>query len=211
MSQETLSPQNQALWRETARYLRHTEGIRNALKWAHQNPMELEKRLEEFDVVLATLNYHYPENLDPNRYAGVIAFRNHAGGATLPSLSDLFLKGKKGRNDDVAKQYESQGPLYPTIQYSFEQIASLIKERNWQFPHQLTDNPNLLISALLIEGYGVFVEKYLKKEDLARTFVIAFEEILYSFHQEGSTLYPDIRFSPTIAQELNNPPDVQSL
>lgn len=75
---------------------------------------------------------------------------------------------------------------------TFRDMARFTHQGEWRFPNEVT-NTERLISAFLIEGYALFMEKlYGDPRDLpARRFVLAIEEILWNKFQ-GSKLLADV-------------------
>lgn len=74
---------------------------------------------------------------------------------------------------------------------TFPNTAGLIRNGTWGYLKEIED-PGKIVSALLIEGYGLYLEEVYQKRGLARTFVIAFEEVLGTEYP-NSSLFRDIR------------------
>ncbi len=103
--------------------------------------------------------------------------------------------------------------LWPMHRYmvgeTFKDVASKIKSNEWQFPRQTT-NPWQLISGLLIEGYGLYTGKMTGKPESTRSFVLAYEEVLWK-SQPNSRILSDVLpwmieesgdFAPNISRAL---------
>ena len=71
-------------------------------------------------------------------------------------------------------------------------------------------DPKVLTSALLIEGYGLFLERLYDAPGLARNFVLGFEEVLWNKFKKSRFLKDVLpwmieerdAFSPKMSQEL---------
>lgn len=185
---------------EAAKNLRGTENIRKALLWIKHNPEGLRIRIQEFDLVCEDLNSLFSSTQDSGRFGNVISLKEKLSGNKVLKLSEL------------TGGLKTDGPVpLSTIEDTFKDIDQLTKTGEWRFPTSIIDNPNQLASALLIEGYGLLLEKHFGKKDLARSFVLSFEEVLWSNHKSFETL-KDVQpwmveeasdFSPEITNELN--------
>lgn len=184
---------------EAAKNLRGTENIRKALLWIKHNPEGLRNRIKEFDLVCEDINSLFSSTQDSGRFGNVISLKEKLSGNKVLKLSELT--GGLKTDESV--------PL-STIEDAFKDIDQLTKSGEWRFPTSIIDNPNQLASALLIEGYGLLLEKHFGKKGLARVFVLSFEEVLWSNHKDFETLR-DVKpwmveeandFSPEIAKEL---------
>lgn len=184
---------------EAVKHLRGTENIRKALLWIKHNPEGLRSRIEEFDLVCEDMNFLFSSTQDSDRFGNVIYLKEKLSGSKVLKLSELT--GGLKTDESV--------PL-STIEDTFKDIDQLTKSGEWKFPTSIIDNPNQLATALLIEGYGLLLEKHFGKKDLARSFVLSFEEVLWSNHKDSKTL-GDVKpwmieeandFSPKITKEL---------
>lgn len=185
---------------EAAKNLRGTENIRKALLWIKHNPEGLRNRINEFDLVCEDMNSLFSSTQDNGRFGNVISLKEKLSGNKVLKLSEL------------TGGLKADGPIpLSTIEDTFKDIDQLTKTGEWKFPTSIIDNPNQLASALLIEGYGLLLEKHFGKKGLARVFVLSFEEVLWSNHKDFETLR-DVKpwmveeandFSPEMTNELN--------
>lgn len=175
---ETHSILSRGLQFEAASHLRGTDNMRRVLLWAKASPEEFSTRLLEFDINLVALKHFQPA--DPDLDRDVIALHNLLGDERLTTLTGLSLIARDAHPDE--QRYQT------SIQNTFSQIAQHVSTHEWQFPTDITDNPGKVVSGLLIEGYGLYLENYLQKPGTARTFVLAFERVLFTKHPESKLL-----------------------
>lgn len=192
---------------EAKNRLSETENVDNALHWIRNNPESLTKRISEFDQTTGSLNdllQTDAESIDPGRYSNVIKLKGQLPeSGQLPTM-DRLVKESNPR-------FEGKRTIeYDVIESVYKEMDRLIKEKEWQFPTQTANAPNIIASGLLIEGYGLLLEKHLDTEDLARTYVLAFEEVLFE-NYHNSELLEDVApwmledisdFSPIVSDKL---------
>lgn len=194
---------------------RQHETIRQALAWFKEKPEEFKERVGEIDSVISALNgiMKKPE-IDENNFHDVKILRKMLDGKPLPTLEGLA-KLQRLSSATMGKR--------PRILAAIEETITEIKEGLppggvWSWVTEIKDNPNKLGFGLLIEAYGRLWEKYYwqgketeRQPGLKRTFVLAFEEVLFTNFRESKLLgdiidwmreeYTD--FPPLIANELN--------
>lgn len=163
-----------------------------------QNPKLLRRQVKEFDAIIKSLNKERLEGPYPDSYRNVILLNQMIGAMPLPTLTELVLEHPQ----------ENVKPAHFTI----EEIQQKINTHEWEFPHTV-DNPEQLAAGLLIEGYGLDMVRRYKRPEVARQFVLAFEEILYDhFKLKRSSLKSAVLpwmveergdFSPNIQKELD--------
>ncbi len=71
---------------------------------------------------------------------------------------------------------------------AFDQTAQKIKLGEWEFANTQND-PGILTSGLMIEGYGLFLAELYNKPELAQDFVLGFEEVLWNEFQGCQMLH----------------------
>lgn len=172
---------DRALRFEAARHLRGTENIRSALLWISRNPDALQERVTEFDRACQLLNSVLGASLDftyyiRGNYQGVIDLQEALQGQPISPLRHLV------RDDQTSTEFAYQ---------TFHEIQTKIISGEWEFPKKVTD-PQKLVSAMLIEGYGLFLEKKHNTPGLARKFIVAFEEVLWNEYQ-GSKILNEVQ------------------
>lgn len=198
---------DRALRYEAATRLGDIDNLRSAALWISQNPQGLSTRVQEFEEAIGVLNQMIIDpNLDAAFYQNVGRLKGlmlYAGDTPL-TLQEAFEMHDSFRSGD---DYESMGDY---VQGAFEKIKQKTVSGEWQFPHEITDNPNQLASAMLIEGYGVFIEDFEEVPGYARNFVLALEEVLLT-HDPNSRLLKDVigwmkeesaDFSPEMAAQI---------
>ncbi|HSX40242.1 MAG TPA: hypothetical protein VLF68_01375 [Candidatus Saccharimonadales bacterium] len=179
-----------SLWIDASVYFDVNAHLRRSLRWIEQNPLGYEKRVAEFEDTYRNFStlLQDPET-DPFYYGNVLKFRDRfTPTGTFPlSLYDAVTicraLRQTGRQEDDA--------FLMTVHETFEEIQGKIESNEWGFPNNII-NPNQLASAMLIEGFGVFMEhEYaFAGAGVGRDFVLAFEEVLL-MHGEGTDLLHD--------------------
>lgn len=131
---------------------------RNRRLWAY--------RVEEFHEAAIDLNWL----VDSRYYLSEYLYRDV-----------LTLRENLNQPPPLITQFKDQDPahLREYLYGTFADIQGFIDSGQWQFPGQV-NNPLQLASGLLIEGYGHLVGKFYDRPDLARTTVLAVEEILFN-------------------------------
>lgn len=204
MSQEDNYVPDRLVRLQTAKTMRHHEGIRNALGWYRENPQGLYTRIEEFDSVLTTLNQRMGENnLDSSKYHHADKLQGMLGERKLPTIEDLYKLVQT--KEDLTK---SDFVLVDQIGKTFNKIDELI-HGDWSYANKLS--PQQTASALLIEGYGLMLEEFYNIEGLRGVIVEAVKEELVFNHKNGILLSDVLgwieeeaeeRFSPEIQAEI---------
>ncbi len=199
-------PVDRVLRSTAIHYFRDIPNVVLGLLLISENPEPFQKRVILFDEVLNHLNFLRREAvwepIDPDYYRDVIELNRVLGDQPLPALKELV------------GLCEAQGNL---IEKVFTEIKRKVARKKWKFPTQVKD-PNLLASGFLIEGYGLFAERYFRKRGLAKTCVLGFEAALlaqarYAEENPPIDLFEDIlpwmleekdNFPPSVKQELEN-------
>lgn len=169
---------------EATRGLRQTNNVRDALQWISRNPEGFATRVSEFEDTIGAMNdLMLGDAIDARRYGSVAALRGFfVEGEPISTPSDLVTLYDDWREYG---EYEETGRV---MQSFFPKIHNIIATHQWEFPTQITDNPNKLASGLLIEGYGQLMEDLYEKPGLARKFVLGFEEVLISQRPDAAIL-----------------------
>lgn len=175
---------------EAAHHLSGIPNVRGALLEFGKNPEVFSDRVTEFGQTLGTMNTLLRgSDLDANTFGKLVELRSCLPVLRFPALGEAGVG---------------------SIQDTFLTLRQKITSGEWEFPTQIMDNPNHLASGLLIKGYGLFLERIYKQEDLARKFVLAFKEFIYNTHPE-SLIVGDVvkgmraeadEFSPGTADRL---------
>ncbi|MBI1919183.1 hypothetical protein HYS29_01190 [Candidatus Microgenomates bacterium] len=174
-------------------------GTKSALDFFDNNPSELESRVNEFEVIIWGLNslLIFPST-DFSVFINVGNLREMMPPqSAIPSLADIYSERRR------------RSRTRALVARSLEEIEQNAANGEWQFP-RIDPQPGRQASGLLIEGFGLFLEKYYNKPGLARTFVLAFEEVVLT-HLPGSRILEDVlewmiedreHFSPAIQEML---------
>lgn len=181
-----------------------------ALNMIHQDPSILGDRGSEFDEVLNRLNYRLqvPEYIkDPNLYPNIALLRDIIGGIQLTDFSigvvsdDFFNKRRTYGGSETFKNAED----------TFVEVAKLISKGNWDYINNIED-PKVAVSALLIEGWGLFFEKNSGIKGIRPIFVRAFEEEM-GYEYTNKNLWKDVKdwvieekkmFSPRFIKKISS-------
>lgn len=169
-----------------------------ALRFFDRNPQVLSRRVEELDVVIAGMNGLLTAR--PSRdgvFINLENFREAIGpGACIPTLVELqgrFLDGEADTQN--------------LIEATFNDMEQEIANGSLNLPPA----PELA-SILLLQGYGLLLEKHFKINGLRALFVLACEEVLVT-KLSGSKLLEDMLdqmlghkelFSPQVQEKLNS-------
>ena len=176
--------------------------IASALAEVRANPGPYQRRVNEFHAVLDRLNQIQASGEvlgEGYMFADTFTSYDALPDKTFPTPQWIF------QNRD--KAFDLTG----AAEDGFLDMRRAIKDREWKFPHEVTD-PNVLTSALLIEGYGKFYEALTWEPGDARKFVLGFEEVLWNEFRD-SELLKDVlpwmieereKFSPKMQEELNH-------
>lgn len=200
---------DRALRHEFATKVGRTENLRSAQLWIRRHPEGLETRVVEFEDAMQTLTGLMNDSeLDKSKFKNVAALQDQM---RYEEDTPLTL----GETFNMYARYLIDGD-YDTVPEHMNNTFSLIDKKitsgDWQFPHQITDNPNQLASALLLEGYGIFLEEFEGKKGYARNFVLAMEEVLTAEFPDSSLL-SDVAgwikeekddFSPEVIDQLED-------
>lgn len=169
--------------------------VANALLEIKTDPTEFRSRFFEFEYALGLVNSSIRNGVRRDLYPNLAKTRRIMRNYRIPT-PDLAVR----RGDRL---------LFRASNEAFKRINTAIREGEWQFPHTVQD-PNVLTSALLIEGYGQFLEDFYRKPGLARSFVLGFEEVLWD-QMRDSKILADVLpwmkeeaadFSPKMQSEL---------
>ncbi|MDP3988434.1 MAG: hypothetical protein Q8P80_04815 [Candidatus Levybacteria bacterium] len=191
------------LWYEGAKHFGDIKNIRSVLLHARHNLKEHKnfnpdyiQRIQEFKETIDILNNFFSqESIDNSKYKNLADLKdtfkpigNHNGSIvplkliTPEEVQDIYTDPYKRRVYSVIT--EAVDPF-------FAKLHEIVVKKEWEFPTEITDNPNKVISGMLIEGYGLFLEDFYKKEGLQRKFVLAFEEVLV-LHKPESKILSDV-------------------
>lgn len=168
-------------------HLSSTPSVRDALNQFRGNPENFNVRISEFDSVCqALIDVVSERKISTSDYYNCLMLKTELRDQPIPTLSQV-----------INSQYRN--PLRKGVSV-FKEINLLIHSGKWEFPTQVKD-PNQLVSGLLIEGYGLFLERLYEMPGLSRKFVLAFEEVLWNKFQ-GSNLLKDVL--PWMIEENNS-------
>jgi hypothetical protein len=161
-----------------------------ALNMIRQDPSILEDRGRDFDEILNRLNYRLqlPEYIkEPNLYPNIALLRDIIRGTQLTDFSigrmsdDFFNKRQPFGGSETFKNAED----------TFVEVAKLISKGNWDYINNIED-PRVAVSALLIEGWGLFFEKNSGIDGIRPIFVRAFEEEM-GYEYTDRNLWKDVK------------------
>jgi len=154
-------------------YLGAVPNIRKATAEIRTDPGSFEVRVLEFHECLNTLSRVISSEVDRMNYFNVVALRNEFDGKHLPTPESIV------RDRDRS--------AIAVAQDTFREIRQRTTQNEWQFPNEVEEQGKLT-SGLLIEGYGLFLEKLYDNPRLSRLFVLAFEEVLWNEFQSSNLL-----------------------
>lgn len=176
--------------------------IKEEIRWINESSLEFRQRIGEFDDNLVALNriLSYSQ-VNPEYFRDVIALKGLLPEnirKSLPTLQELvFLCQSKGQGE------AAESPIIKAIEGAFEEIHKHIQSRAWRPPTSKSVYPYLRTSKLIIDTYGIFLEKWSQRAGLANIFSLAFEEVLFT-RSPDSALFKDIL--PWMFQRLSDYP-----
>jgi len=182
--------------RGTKAYLNDIPNVSSALTEFNANPGEFNARVKEFTTVLVAFNMTtcLESNLGAE-YLNVLQYRRAMGRYPVPMPQSILSDHNRYFLHIAAE--------------TLVDINLKTKKGEWKFPTEVKD-PKVLTSALLIEGYGLFLERLYDAPGLARNFVLGFEEVLWNKFKKSRFLKDVLpwmieerdAFSPKMSQEL---------
>lgn len=195
---------SRALRFETSRHLHGIGNIRRNLLWIKHHDYELGVRLREFDETIGRMGDLLQRGVDPETHGNLIALRvDMATNLLPPKLGELVDRHRASRT--------LGDPLPEQIEQTYSGIKEKITTGKWKFSTEIIDNPGKIASGLLIEGYGLFLVNFYNSRPLiARSFVLGFEEVLFTDFKNSYMLRDVIGwmkedaddFSPRVRNEL---------
>ncbi len=206
MATEKLSPIRH-LEHLALRSFRNTDpSIRNSLAEISGFPELMEDRIYEFDQTLQRLELliERPDCIaerDQGNYQNLTRLRELLGGQAFSSrlrkspelqvFSEFGIGRLSFQSQFNKNPSEELARVLSEADNTFAAIADKIKNGEWDYLKDV-DNPGVFISALLIEGYGLFFERYYEIKGLRTIFVRAFEEVLGTEYDQAS-LWKDVK------------------
>lgn len=196
---------------EARRFLGKVPNIASALTSINENPDIYRARIQEFQLALGfmvtDLVFHVEdEELGISSKIEADKFTNALGLISSKSAVDHMLVSNPR---EFLWWSNDTNEVVSAARYTFLDIRGKVESEEWEFPTAVTD-PKVLTSALLIEGYGLFLEKITGVEGTARRFVLGFEEVLWNRMRDSEMLNDVLPwiieersdFSPSMAIEL---------
>lgn len=171
-------------------HLSDIPNVSQALTEIDVNPGEYNLRIREFDIAIAAFNLLVDAESNPGEeYLNLLRVRRTVDGYPLPTFQSALRSLLR----------DGDRHIFSAAAETFADINTKTETGEWKFPSEVTD-PNRLTSALLIEGYGLFLERLYNKPGLARSFVLGFEEVLWN-RLRGSKILKDVL--PWMIEEHN--------
>lgn len=174
--------------------------IKDTLEAVSGDPPLLAARGRQFDEVLNQLSYYLVAHdgvRNPELYPNVAALREQVGGVWLSekgigTLSEGYQRARRSNDEEIR--------TFQIAENTFKEVAGLITNGDWNYVNGIED-PGVRISALLIEGWGLFLERVTEIEGIRPIFVRAFEEVLGSDYPK-SDLWKDV--CPWVLEERDS-------
>lgn len=150
-------------------------------------------RIEDMDRALHTLNgmLHSEKPLD-DRYKNVIELQTRLSehsyrDGTVPHF--ITFKELRKTVEATDKNVLHQQPIHNNVIRTLAFIRKYIRDNQWNFPTQITDNPTQVFAGMIIEGYGELVSQQFNDRSLARPTVLAIEEVLWDSYRDSDLLH----------------------
>jgi len=197
---KTLEPQRHLLMM-VARNMRDVPRIREALGEVSDSPDTLFDRAFNFDQTLIRLSWYLacPDQINsPELCPNLAALREQVGQVWLSDFGIATLSHAHQNSQDGLQDNELSKAI-SVAEETFGLIANLIASGEWGYVNSI-DDLGVLISALLIEGYGLFLEERTGIEGISPIFVRAFEEVL-AFDYPKTELWQDVK--PWVLEEAD--------
>lgn len=179
------------------RTMRTIEPIRDALELTKSNPEQLGERGFIFDSALAILQSFLLSPKDVQKestYSNLEKLRDMNIPNSVFGNSISWLSAKYQGIDEIpisSEEASNNAVLYATAEQTFSIVADRIKSGEWSYVNDIKDS-GVVISALLIEGWGEFLESLTQIEGVRPIFVRALEEVLGTDFSD-SALWRDVK------------------
>lgn len=200
MTEETLSPDRHLRYL-AVKHLRNADpSIRRVLQEIKVKPKLIVERGCDFDQALLRLEFsmNFPDEFiaeqDRDKYKNLATLREELEGQELSNLSIVEMSQESQTNKSPSEKIVK---ALTGSEDTLAAIADLIKSNEWGYLKEIGD-PGMVISALLIEGYGLFLERHYEIKGLRPVFVRAFEEIL-GVEYSDSPLWQEVK--PWVIEE----------
>lgn len=188
--------------------------IRSLLSDIAANPDEYVSRIETFDNAILTLN-GLVGTLGLNRewFKNIAELQGtlseHQIHGTIPHFPRL--QTLRTISEEMERDTTKHPPGIYAIRHTISTVHGYVRSGEWSFPTTITNNPKQVFSGMVIEGYAELMAQFFNDRRLARTTVLALEEVLLDTYR-GSDLLADVLpwmqeeasdFSPGIEKVLH--------
>lgn len=185
--------------------------IIQAHNWIKTNRTPFAQRVVEFDQVTSRINKILKRPvIDLDSFGNI-----HQLGRNLGNIRRLMTLQELTTNIyPLARKVSGGEPgLSEYVDSTFSKVCQLVKPNGeWAYLEELAADPLKMASAMLIEGYAIFLATMHNNISTRRSFVLGFEEMLF-VHFPKSKLLADVidwmreesaDFSPAIQKRLRN-------
>ncbi|MBI2430713.1 MAG: hypothetical protein HYV39_01715 [Candidatus Levybacteria bacterium] len=178
---------------EATMHLRGNENIRRALRFFSVREEGFAMRVGEFENVCQRLGslIEGEDIIDPMIYKNVSKLKSMVGSREAPKTLIESIEKCEGLRE--AGEYGETDRIANALSLTNQKISS----GEWPFVQQITDDPNKLASAVLIEGFGIYTEKLMNEPEqsgMERTVVLALEEVLLENYPNSALLQDVVGF-----------------
>lgn len=161
------SPDTAILDQAAFSFRRSPEAL-GAVRWLKENDQDFKNLVHGFDMIIHEMNRLKSDEGINDYYYGSVDRLNKQVSGDLPTLTKLA---------EAASQTEKPDIL-ATIMETFAEVGGgLPAGESWNWAAK--EEPVVMASALLIEGYGLMLAKHYGDEGIKRNFVLGFEETGY--------------------------------
>jgi len=181
----------------TAKHLKRHENVCGAIGELTRSPEIMQTRVNEFEKCLSAMKTYI--NGDPLERGSQRSILTSGNFKNLLAFRENYHDLELGSITIASHMSADGGRVSEMVNSTFEAIARYANSGEWEFVTKTTDSCKL-VSGLLIEGYGELLEQIHEKQGLARSFVLAFEEVLVIDFPD-SKMFKDIK--PWMIAERN--------
>ena len=173
------------------------------LQWSRDRADAFGVRLEEFETARQTFNQLLSlptPDIDAQYYKNLLFLKGLVGSDEFLSW-DLIIS--------ACGQEDEKGYLHKTETETFALMRQKIISGEWDFTTgYFTPSPSIVATRLLVQGYGIFIEKFLEEPGIGTTVSLALAEVLLMDHR-NTMLFTNLL--PWMQEQKHNfSPDFQT-
>lgn len=149
-----------------------------------------QRRVENVEMVIGVVNKTLSSPEISADFTNIQALRSAFPGQTLPRILEVYTALQGYAAMHPGERVRSKAPvatMIGSVSETFDDIHKKALSGEWEFV-RAERSDDRLISGLLLEGYGLFMEKFTGIEGIGRTTVLALEEQLVTTYRTSDVL-----------------------